>query len=93
MNKLVWLWVREDGERPCLIQRGKPPRGKGEVFQVEGARNRSEAASAVALALGACPDEEKDPHGFLAWRAARRVVKRVVYDAERGVRLEGVTHG
>lgn len=75
--KTLNVWIREDGEPPCLLQAGRKAPGPGEVFVVQGAKTRNEAVALVRLYLSEEPDEERDGDRFLAWRKAQRRVSRL----------------
>lgn len=77
MGKLIWIWVREDGERPCVLQRGSPPRGPGKVYEVAFCRNRDQAVNRVKLSLSPEPDRREDRMHWAAWEEACESVRAV----------------
>lgn len=74
--KKLWVWVREDGEPPCLLQRGARPRGPGEVYEVEAA-TRAEAERTLALGLRPEPDADEDPAAWARWKACAKRIETV----------------
>ena len=75
MAKRVRLWIRQDGEQPkaLALDATKGP-GPGRLVDVLGTTNSDEARRLLSIASSSEPDEHKDGQGWLAWRAARRVV-------------------
>lgn len=73
---LVTLWIREDGQQPKAIEPEATPPGPGIVVRVQ-ARSVADARETFRIAEMSEPQEDQDPQGWLAWRAAkRRVVLR-----------------
>lgn len=77
MAKIITVWVREDGEPPCCLERGAPARGPGRVFEVE-AKNRRAAVELVRLAMQPEPSKREDRAGWNKWdEACELVVERI----------------
>lgn len=73
MAKLIWLWIRQDGRPPSVLQRGSAAPGPGDVFEVE-AGSRAEATRLVAIASTQAPDPHEDPD---RWAFITKAQKRV----------------
>lgn len=78
-TRSLFVWVREDGEPPCLLAPGDAPRGPGSVYEVTGARSRAEACRLVSVAKS--PEPPTKPRArWGAWADAKDAVRLV--DAE-----------
>lgn len=76
--KVIRVWWRTDGEPPCVLQRDKWPRtGGGDVYDVTGAKGRTDAEGLVRRFRQGEPDRRADPQGYLAWLDACDSVKPV----------------
>lgn len=95
-EKKIWIWWKEGGDGPCVLQVGSPPRGPGKVYETTGPSSREEAVAAVARALTKVDDldalEESDPELFLAIRKAQREVREVDLEKEleKGSKVIGI---
>ena len=76
-ERLIWVWVRTDGEPACLLQVGSRPRGPGDVVEVRGAKSADDALRTVAAAARSEPDEDAEPAQWLGWRKAVRATRAV----------------
>lgn len=79
---MLWLWIREDGERPKVIEGGRRPSGPGFVFEID-ARS-AEDARAVYLTSLSTTLPDADPHAWAQAELARRRVRRVDLAKEVG---------
>lgn len=69
----AWLWIREDGLPPKVIEVGKLPPGPGRVFEVEGVSS-DDMRAVYARSLQSLPDVTEAALGELGLeeRKARR---------------------
>lgn len=76
-ERIIWVWVRTDGEPACLLQVGSRPRGPGDVIEVRGATGAADALRTVAVAARPEPDEDAEPAQWLGWRKATKATRAV----------------
>lgn len=72
----VWLWAREDGEKPKLIARGTKPPGPGMVYEIR-ASGREDARITLDLFLAPEPDRKIDRPRWNEWDERRDRVRLV----------------
>lgn len=78
MPRVIRVWIREDGEPPCVLQADKLPRGPGRAYDVTGARSRADAVAAVADFLQPEPDRRADRDAWNRWDVAQDSVSEVL---------------
>lgn len=74
---MIRLWIRPDGEPKAIALDAAVAPGPGPIVDVREVRDVAAARYLYSISRRPEPDESTDPQGWLAWRAARRLVKEV----------------